>query len=75
MNSKFLLIIFSIVCLNACQNRIKKTSTSDISSNQELVEAAKDAYIFSYPIVMMYRSMYLQALNPEGGVGMGNCYI
>ena len=72
MNSKFLLILFSIVCLNACQNRTKKTSTSDISSNQELVESAKDAYIFSYPIVMMYRSMYLQALNPEDGVGMGN---
>jgi hypothetical protein len=35
---------------------------------------AKDAYIFSYPLVMMYRTMYLQAIDPQsksysGGFG------
>ncbi len=35
---------------------------------------AKEAYIFNYPMVMMYRTMWLQAINPEsksysGGFG------
>lgn len=38
----------------------------------ELEKSAYEAYIFSYPMVMMYRSMYLQALEPEKGVGLGN---
>ena len=35
---------------------------------------AKEAYIFNYPLVMMYRTMYLQAIDPQsksysGGFG------
>ena len=36
---------------------------------------AKEAYIFNYPLVMMYRTMYLQAIDTQsksysGGFGM-----
>ena len=37
----------------------------------EARKIAKDAYIFTYPTVMMYRSMYQQALDPKSGVGIG----
>jgi hypothetical protein len=33
---------------------------------------AKDAYLFTYPLVMNYRTMYMQALDPKSGVGLGN---
>ena len=41
---------------------------------QEAREIAKDAYIFNYPLVMMYRTMYLQAIDAKsksysGGFG------
>ena len=32
---------------------------------------AKEAYIFHYSMVMHYRTMYLQAIDPSSGVGFG----
>ncbi len=41
---------------------------------KEAREIAKEAYIFNYPLVMMYRNMYLQAIDTKsksysGGFG------
>ncbi|MCP4900876.1 MAG: DUF1254 domain-containing protein, partial [bacterium] len=41
---------------------------------KEAREIAKEAYIFNYPLVMFYRTMYLQAIDPtsksySGGFG------
>lgn len=63
-------------CKNTTENTTNLNSTTNsetsVVDEAELVKAAKDAYIFFYPMVMMYRTMYLQALDPNGGVGMGN---
>ena len=43
-------------------------------SDADLRSAARDSYIFTYPLVMMYRTMYLQAVDrssPSFGGGMG----
>ncbi len=42
--------------------------------DSDLRIAARDSYIFTYPLVMMYRTMYLQAVDktsPSFGGGMG----
>jgi hypothetical protein len=49
-------------------------STATAVTAKEAREIAKDAYIFNYPLVMMYRTMYLQAIDPQsksysGGFG------
>ena len=73
LNFGALLIMAMLVFSGCTNNKSKKnTETGSESTNAELVKAAKDAYIFSYPMVMMYRSMYLQAIDKETGVGMGN---
>ena len=44
------------------------------SAAPDLRAAARDSYIFTYPLVMMYRTMYLQALDsssPSFSGGMG----
>lgn len=71
MKWKFLALI-GVIFFTACQNNKTKKESATSVINKELVQAAEDAYIFSYPMVMMYRSMYLQALKPETGVGLGN---
>lgn len=63
------IVVFAI--LLTAYNNGSANQKSSTDSNAELVKAAKDAYIFSYPMVMMYRSMYLQAIDNKG-VGMGN---
>ncbi len=69
--SIFLLAIFMTFGLSSCKQSTRNASTpTDDTLNKELVTAAKEAYIFSYPLVMYYQTMYLQALNPKGGVGM-----
>lgn len=65
------LIIVTTIIFTACNSGTSKQEKST-ETYAELVAAAKDAYIFSYPMVMMYRSMHLQALNTKSGVGMGN---
>ena len=49
-------------------------STATAITAKEAREIAKEAYIFNYPLVMMYRTMYLQAIDPKsksysGGFG------
>ena len=49
-------------------------STATAVTANEAREIAKEAYIFNYPLVMMYRTMYLQAIDPQsksysGGFG------
>jgi len=68
------LLIIAVLVFSSCGNTKseKTTEKGNISTNAELVAAAKDAYIFSYPMVMMYRSMYLQAIDEKTGVGMAN---
>jgi hypothetical protein len=49
-------------------------STATAVTAKEAREIAKEAYIFNYPLVMMYRTMYLQAIDPQsksysGGFG------
>jgi hypothetical protein len=49
-------------------------STASAVTPKDAREIAKEAYIFNYPLVMMYRTMYLQAIDPEsksysGGFG------
>lgn len=39
---------------------------------EEAEAIAREAYIFTYPLVLMYRTMYLQAISDETGVGFGN---
>jgi hypothetical protein len=39
---------------------------------EEARAIAKDAYLFTFPLVMNYRTMYMQALDPKSGVGLGN---
>ena len=49
-------------------------STATAVTAKEAREIAKEAYIFNYPLVMMYRTMYLQAIDTKsktysGGFG------
>ena len=49
-------------------------STATAVTAKEAREIAKEAYIFNYPLVMYYRTMYLQAIDPQsksysGGFG------
>ena len=63
----FLLLFIAAVasCTKANQSQV---------SPDEAKAIAKEAYIFSYPLVMMYRTMYLQAIDTQstsysGGFG------
>ena len=49
-------------------------NAQDKLTADEARSIAKEAYIFNYPLVMMYRTMYLQAIDPQsksysGGFG------
>lgn len=61
--------------LSACLMGAMLISTPGLAKDEitpdEARKIAKDAYIFSYPMVMMYRSMYQQALDSKSGVGLG----
>ena len=48
-------------------NETQNTLTSD-----EARAIAKEAYIFHYPLVYYYRTMYRQAVDPDSSVGFGN---
>ena len=50
------------------------SNNQDSITSNEARAIAKEAYIFNYPLVMMYRTMYLQAIDPQsksysGGFG------
>ena len=65
------LLLVTALFMTGCANKAPEQKSST-DTNAQLVAAAKEAYIFSYPMVMMYRSMYLQAIDENSGVGIGN---
>ena len=65
-------LLFSIALGLSATGLLSTPSTAqDKVTATEAQKIAKDAYIFTYPLVMYYRSMYQQALDPKTGVGMG----
>ena len=68
--NKLLLIVLFMVQVGFAQNTVaNKALTPD-----EARAIAQEAYIFNYPLVMYYRTMYLQAIDPtsksyNGGFG------
>ena len=53
---------------------VPNVSAHDKLTPEEARKIAKEAYIFNYPLVMMHRTMYLQAIDPNsksysGGFG------
>jgi hypothetical protein len=40
-------------------------------TQEEIRANAKDAYVFTYSLAMNYPTMYMQALDPKSGVGLG----
>jgi len=62
----FLLLFATLFTSGVC--------AQDKVAPDEAKKIAKEAYIFNYPLVMMYRTMYLQAIDPKsksysGGFG------
>ncbi|WP_380053853.1 DUF1254 domain-containing protein [Falsihalocynthiibacter sp. SS001] len=45
---------------------------SPVAAQDDMQQKVVDAYVFTYPLVMMYRTMYLQAIDADSGVGFGN---
>jgi len=64
-----ILVVFLSVFLPAADARAQSTAPET-----DLRAAARDSYVFTYPLVMMYRTMYLQAIDegsPSFSGGMG----
>ncbi len=76
---KFIATALCLVFLVSCsrtsdQSPSEANETQNRPTSDEARAIAKDAYIFTYPLVMMYRTMYLQAIDPQsesysGGFG------
>ncbi len=65
-------LLFSVALgLAATGFRSTPSFAQDKITAAEAKKIAKEAYIFNYPLVMMYRSMYQQALDPKSGVSLG----
>ena len=47
------------------------TAAGAQAQSTDLRIAARDSYIFTYPLVMMYRTMYLQSIDKTSSSGMG----
>jgi hypothetical protein len=67
MRTTFLAMIPLLLCASIAFGQDKITPN-------EARKIAKEAYIFNYPLVMMYRTMYLQAIDTKsesytGGFG------
>ena len=65
--------IFALLLCGLCLYVGTATATTPVTA-QEAREIAREAYIFNYPLVMMYRTMYIQAIDPtsesyRGGFG------
>ncbi|MFA9472154.1 MAG: hypothetical protein ACERNK_16415, partial [Deltaproteobacteria bacterium] len=76
-----LLLILAVACQSSA-NRAESTMPAQAETPvgderptpEEARAIAKEAYIFNYPLVMMYRTMYLQAIDTtsksySGGFG------
>jgi hypothetical protein len=77
-NRRFILsAMLCLTVLASCSRTSDETQTQATDTQNSLTAAearaiAKDAYLFTYPLVMNYRTMYMQALDPDSGVGLGN---
>ncbi len=63
--NSIIVLVFAMVCsfvTGHVQAKDKVTLTPT-----EARKIAKEAYIFNYPLVMMYRTMYLQAIDTKSG--------
>lgn len=69
-------LTFVLSCSRAPdETQSQATETQSGLTSDEARAIAKEAYIFYYPLVLYYRTMYLQAIDPlsdEPGVGFGN---
>ncbi len=68
MSGVLLCVALMFSCAPTQENAQDKLTADEARS------IAKEAYIFNYPLVMMYRTMYLQAIDPQsksysGGFG------
>ena len=76
----YLPILLAMLCLTVLTSCSRETNESQAQATDtqnnltpaEVRAIAKDAYLFTYPLVMNYRTMYMQALDPKSGVGLGN---
>ena len=76
---KVLEFIIAFILLTNLPNIFAQFNTKSSITPQETREIAKEAYIFSYPLVMNYRTMYLQAIDQtsksySGGFGKWRHY-
>jgi len=67
-----MVLLLSVAFLASCSPAQDKSQ--DAVTPDEARSIAKEAYIFNYPLVMYYRTMYLQAIDPQstsysGGFG------
>ena len=71
-----LCLVFLASCSPAPDQAQSKTNeTQNTLTSDEARAIAKEAYTYYYPLVLYYRTMYLQAIDPfsdEPGVGFGN---
>jgi hypothetical protein len=68
--SRVFILIFTMIAFGQTSHVLAKESLTP----EEARAIAKEAYIFNYPLVMMYRTMWLQAIDPQsksysGGFG------
>jgi hypothetical protein len=73
---KYLLMLFMVGAFVGCDNPKEKKEAKTTSSTELTADEAKaitkEAYIFNYSLVLMYRTMYLQSIAPgnkSGGFG------
>ncbi len=75
---KYLLMLSILLAFVGCSDPNEKKETKKASSDEltvaEAKAIAKEAYIFNYPLVMYYRTMYMQAIDKtsksySGGFG------
>ena len=68
-----LCLVFLAACSPAPdQAQSKANETQNTLTSDEARAIAKEAYIFHYPLVYYYRTMYRQAVDPDSSVGFGN---
>jgi len=65
------LILGGLLCIMtllqfAC---VQQEENKEAVSAEEMREIVKEAYIFTYPLVMNYRTMYMQAIKDDGEFG------
>ena len=71
----FLMAIMLLFFMAGCSQEKPAEMAKDKSGSvvsptaEELRSIAKDTYIFTYPLVMNYRTMYMQAIKGDGALG------